>query len=96
MSPPIDYKGKTTKELLIEVIGKVNELCEQIGIQNGHLTDHEKRLLAVETYDQIEAVVRERGLTKRTTRINLWAILIPAIALLLWAVYAIGQACGWW
>ena len=93
----IDYQGKTIKDLQIETIGVLNNLCEKVDKTNGNLIGHEKRILTLETAEKIRCSLKEQAttITKRKIVI-IGTVIVPLLVGVMGMIYGIGCHFGWW
>ncbi len=97
MPPRIEYQAKTTKELVIMVMDKVNGLGEKLDELNGRVSDNRDSIVKLETINQIEASQKERDYIRANKRLKLWGfIIIPLLVSSGGAVWVVGNIFNWW
>ena len=93
----IDYQGKTIKDLQIETIGVLNNLCEKVDKTNGNLIGHEKRILTLETAEKIRCSLKEQAvITTKRKIVIIGTVIVPLLVGIMGVVYGIGSHFGWW
>ena len=93
----VDYLGKTIKDLQIETIGVLNNLCEKVDKTNGNLAGHERRLGILETIEKVRCSLKEQAATTAKRKIVvIGTVVVPVVVGIVGVFFGLGCHYGWW